>query len=142
MDARTLNADAAEALRPFAPGAVTDVTGFGLLGHAFETAERSGVRLLVDAGGAPALPGALEGAGQGERTGGDRRNREFAGRQVESGRRRRRAPDARMGPQTRAACSSRCRRRSAVRRSRRTFARSRPLPRAYRRASRRARESC
>ena len=75
---RTLNADAAEALRPFAPSAVTDVTGFGLLGHAFETAERSGVRLLVDAGALPALPGALEVAGQGERTGGDRRNREFA----------------------------------------------------------------
>src|SRR5581483_5006915 len=30
---RTLNRDAADALRPFEPSAVTDVTGFGLLGH-------------------------------------------------------------------------------------------------------------
>jgi selenide,water dikinase len=75
---RMLNRDAAEALRPFAPSAVTDVTGFGLLGHTFETAERSGVRLVLDAGALPALPGALAVAEQGERTGGDRRNREFA----------------------------------------------------------------
>ena len=75
---RMLNGDAAEALRPFAPGAVTDVTGFGLLGHAYETAERSGVRLVLDAGALPALPVAIAVAEQGERTGGDRRNREFA----------------------------------------------------------------
>jgi selenide, water dikinase len=75
---RTLSRDVAEALRPFAPNAVTDVTGFGLLGHAFETAERSGVRLVIEAEALPALPGALEVAEAGERTGGDRRNREFA----------------------------------------------------------------
>src|SRR5438128_11390763 len=33
---RTLNREAADALRPFEPNAVTDVTGFGLLGHAYE----------------------------------------------------------------------------------------------------------
>jgi selenide,water dikinase len=81
---RALNRDAAEALRPFAPSAVTDVTGFGLLGHAHETAERSGVRLVLDAAALPALPGALEVAEQGERTGGDRRNREFAEPSVET----------------------------------------------------------
>ena len=36
---RTLNRDAAAALRPFGPNAVTDVTGFGLLGHAYEMAK-------------------------------------------------------------------------------------------------------
>ena len=36
-------------LRPFEPSAVTDVTGFGLLGHAHETASRSGVRIVLDA---------------------------------------------------------------------------------------------
>src|SRR5438067_9699106 len=42
---RTLNRDAAEVLRPLAPNAATDVTGFGLLGHAYETASRSSVRV-------------------------------------------------------------------------------------------------
>ena len=79
-----LNREAAEALRPFEPHAVTDVTGFGLLGHAHEVAVRSEVRLELDAGAVPALPGALEVAEQGIRTGGDRRNREFAAPFVES----------------------------------------------------------
>ena len=74
----TLNADAANALRPFSPHAVTDVTGFGLFGHAHEMASRSGVRITLDAGALPALDGALEAARAGIRTGGDRRNREYA----------------------------------------------------------------
>ncbi|MGH3130735.1 MAG: selenide, water dikinase SelD, partial [Gaiellaceae bacterium] len=81
---RMLNRDAAEALRPFEPNGVTDVTGFGLLGHAHEMADRSGVRLRILAASLPALPGALEVANRGERTGGDRRNREFAERAVSS----------------------------------------------------------
>ena len=81
---RTLNAAAAEALRPLRPSAVTDVTGFGLLGHAHELASRSGVRVELEAAALPALPGALELAADGVRTGGDRRNREFAGPHVES----------------------------------------------------------
>jgi len=81
---RTLNAAAAEALRPLRPNAVTDVTGFGLLGHAHELGSRSGVRVELDAAALPALPGALELAADGVRTGGDRRNREFAGPHVES----------------------------------------------------------
>jgi selenide,water dikinase len=79
-----LNRDAADALRSFSPRAVTDVTGFGLLGHAHETAQRSGVRIALDADRLPALPGAVELAADGVRTGGDRRNREFAGPHVES----------------------------------------------------------
>src|SRR5262249_57597936 len=54
---KTLNRDAADALRPFAPDAVTDVTGFGLLGHAHEVAVRSGVRAVIRAEALPALPG-------------------------------------------------------------------------------------
>ena len=79
-----LNRDAADALRSFSPNAVTDVTGFGLLGHAHETAVRSGVHIALDAEALPALPGALELASEGVRTGGDRRNREFAGPHVSS----------------------------------------------------------
>lgn len=74
----TLNAAAADALRSFTPNAVTDVTGFGLFGHAHEVAERSGVRIRIDAEAMPALEGALERARAGVRTGGDPRNREFA----------------------------------------------------------------
>lgn len=81
---RTLNRDAADALRAFQPHAVTDVTGFGLLGHAHELATRSGVRVELDADSLPALPAALELAAAGIRTGGDRRNREYAGPHVES----------------------------------------------------------
>ena len=43
-------------LRP--PSAVTDVTGYGLLGHATEIAERSKKVLAIDAGSVPMLPGA------------------------------------------------------------------------------------
>ena len=81
---RTLNRDAADALRPFSPNAVTDVTGFGLLGHAYEMASRSGVRIELEAAALPALPGAFELAVAGTRTGGDRRNRDYAGPHVES----------------------------------------------------------
>ena len=80
----TLNRDAADALRPFAPNAVTDVTGFGLLGHAHELAQRSGVRVVLDAVALPALAGALEAAADGTRTGGDSRNRDFAGGHVDA----------------------------------------------------------
>jgi selenide,water dikinase len=74
----TLNRDWADALRAFRPNAVTDVTGFGLLGHAFEMADRSGVQLVLESSEWPALDGALQAARRGEKTGGDRRNREFA----------------------------------------------------------------
>ncbi|HEY4413112.1 MAG TPA: selenide, water dikinase SelD, partial [Gaiellaceae bacterium] len=64
-----LNGDAADVLRPFEPNAVTDVTGFGLLGHAYEMAERSGVRIRLDADALPSLHGALHVAHAGVRTG-------------------------------------------------------------------------
>jgi selenide,water dikinase len=79
-----LNRDWADVLRAFRPNAVTDVTGFGLLGHAFETAERSEVRLVLESAAWPALAGALEVARAGERTGGDRRNRAFAADHVQA----------------------------------------------------------
>jgi selenide,water dikinase len=73
-----LNGPAADVLRPFTPNAVTDVTGFGLFGHAHEMADRSGVQIRLDAETIPALEGAREAAEAGVRTGGDPRNREFA----------------------------------------------------------------
>src|SRR5262245_11306320 len=74
---QVLNAAAAELIRPFGPKAVTDMTGFGLLGHVHELASRSGVAVELDADALPALDGALELAAMGVRTGGDRRNREY-----------------------------------------------------------------
>ena len=83
---RTLNARASLALQALggAVGALTDVTGFGLLGHGWEMASRSGVSLHLDAAALPLYPGALETAGRGVRTGGDRRNREHLATRVTS----------------------------------------------------------
>ena len=91
---QVLNAKAAELIRPFEPNAVTDVTGFGLLGHAFEMASRSGVSIELHATRLPALAGALELAAAGVRTGGDSRNREYVGRggRRSTARRTRRSP--------------------------------------------------
>ena len=77
---RTLNKEAV--LRPFAPHAVTDVTGFGLFGHAHEMAERSGVRIVLESERLPAIDGALDLARKGVRTSGDPRNRDFAAAHV------------------------------------------------------------
>ncbi|HZT92119.1 MAG TPA: selenide, water dikinase SelD [Gaiellaceae bacterium] len=79
---RMLNRDAADALRPFSPNAVTDVTGFGLLGHAHEMATRSGVRIELEAARLPALTGALEAARAGVTTAGTRNNRAYAAAEV------------------------------------------------------------
>jgi selenide,water dikinase len=79
---RTLNKAAADVLRQAGPNAVTDVTGFGLLGHAHEMAERSGVRIRLASERFPAIDGALDLARKGVRTSGDPRNRDFAARHV------------------------------------------------------------
>lgn len=78
---RTLNRAAAEQLREHQDyvHAVTDVTGYGLAGHGWEIAERSGVTLVVDTSALPLYPGALEIAKSGHRTGGDPRNRLYVG---------------------------------------------------------------
>ena len=65
--------------------AVTDVTGFGLFGHAYEMADRSGVRIVLESERFPAIDGALDLARKGVRTSGDPRNREFVAGRVEIG---------------------------------------------------------
>jgi selenide,water dikinase len=88
---RDLNRAAAETLMALAdhgddPHAVTDVTGFGLLGHAWEMAERSGARVRLRADDLPLYGGARKAAEAGVRTGGDARNRtHLAGRVTTTG---------------------------------------------------------
>ncbi len=83
---RALNLEPAAALQDLgtAVGAVTDVTGYGLCGHGWEVAARSGVSLVLDAQALPLYPGALETAARGVRTGGDQRNRDHLAGRVES----------------------------------------------------------
>jgi selenide,water dikinase len=65
---RRTNRDAAATLGAALPNAVTDITGYGLLGHAFEVAQSSRVSLEICAGNVPLLPGALGAAASGART--------------------------------------------------------------------------
>lgn len=76
---RTLNRLASEQLQTLgdAVHGVTDVTGYGLAGHGWEMADRSGVQLILDAATLPVYPGAREAAERGVRTGGDPRNRTY-----------------------------------------------------------------
>jgi selenide,water dikinase len=83
---RAINRAAAERLMGARQevGGATDVTGYGLAGHGWEMADRSGLRLVVDTGGLRAYPGALEAADRGVRTGGDPRNREYVADSLDS----------------------------------------------------------
>jgi selenide,water dikinase len=75
----TLNRDAAAAAMEAGPSAMTDVTGFGLLGHLHELAQASGVSVEVDAGAVPAIAGVMDLLSLDEPpiAGGTRRNREW-----------------------------------------------------------------
>jgi selenide,water dikinase len=71
----TLNADAAASARACGAHALTDVTGFGFLGHLHEVCESSGLAAEIEARAVPALPGALELAAAGHaEAGGSARN--------------------------------------------------------------------
>ena len=74
---------AAEAMREFGVKGATDVTGFALLGHAWEMAKGSKVTILIEPGRVPLIGGALELATAGLMTGGDKTNREYVGDDVE-----------------------------------------------------------
>ena len=75
----TLNRDAAAAALAAGPSAMTDVTGFGLLGHLHEMCEASGVAAELSAAAVPAIDGVLDLLRSEEPpiAGGSRRNREW-----------------------------------------------------------------
>jgi selenide, water dikinase len=75
----TLNRTAAEIVGTFASvHAMTDVTGFGLMGHGREMAVGSGVTLEIETARVPVIEGALDAVRAGAIPGGLLSNREFA----------------------------------------------------------------
>jgi len=78
-----LNGDACRAMLAFDTHACTDITGFGLLGHAREMAVASGVTLEIESAAIPLLPGALDAVRAGAVPGGLKNNVEFASCVVE-----------------------------------------------------------
>lgn len=72
-----LNKVASEVMRNVPAHACSDVTGFGLLGHAQEMAAGSSVTIVLEAAKLPLLRGARRLAEQGCLTGGCRRNRDY-----------------------------------------------------------------
>ena len=74
---------AAEAMREFGVRGATDVTGFALLGHAWEMAKASNVTIEIEADKVPLLDGSLALAAAGVLTSGDKTNREYSGDDIE-----------------------------------------------------------
>ncbi len=72
-----LNRDAAEAMLRHDPHAATDITGFGLIGHANEMAEGSNLTIVLRSAQVPLLDGAREAVEKGYLTGGGNATRRF-----------------------------------------------------------------
>lgn len=73
----TSAAFASKAMLEQGVNACTDVTGFGLIGHAFEMAKASSVTLEIEADSVPLLPDVLKLIGEGMITRGDKNNRDY-----------------------------------------------------------------
>jgi selenide,water dikinase len=72
-----LNCCASRMARQAGVQALTDVTGYGILGHAFEMVVAGGTGIQFSASALPLLPGALDYAYRGITTGGGARNRRY-----------------------------------------------------------------
>lgn len=73
---------ASEAMVAAGAHACTDVTGFGLIGHAYEMAKGSDVTLKISSPDVPLLPQVLELIRAGALTRGDKNNRDYVGREL------------------------------------------------------------
>ena len=83
MKAMTTSArTASKTMNEIGANGCTDVTGFGLLGHAFEMAKASGVTFKIDSEKIPLLPDTIELIEQKMLTRGDRNNRIYTGETV------------------------------------------------------------
>ena len=78
-----LNKKAAEVLSDFSPSAVTDVTGFGLLGHGSEMASGSHVSLVIHLHKVPMLDGTLQLARDGVVPGGSKENHKWLDKDID-----------------------------------------------------------
>ena len=78
-----LNRSTCEIMLRYQVHSATDISGFGLLGHAREMSLASGVGLKIARARLQFLPGALEAARAGHQPGGLKNNREFASCAVE-----------------------------------------------------------
>ncbi len=78
----TSAAAASKAMVEHGANACTDVTGFGLLGHAYEMAKASKITLNLDSNAVPLLPDVLELIADGMLTRGDKNNRTYVGEMV------------------------------------------------------------
>jgi selenide,water dikinase len=96
----TLNDVASRAALRVGATCATDITGFGLLGHASHIARASGVTLRFDCSSIPVLPGALEAHDAGARTGGAERNAQYLEERVAWGRTDNRVRAILIDPQT------------------------------------------
>ena len=96
----TLNKSARDVMVQYRIHACTDVTGFGMLGHLYEMARGSEVRIRVDTSAVRFLPQALELARMGILPEGMYRNRDFAQEAVDPGRVELAVQDLLYDPQT------------------------------------------
>lgn len=78
----TSAAAASKAMMTVGVNACTDITGFGLLGHAYEMAKASNITLEIDSASVPLLPDVLELIADGMLTRGDKNNRIYVGETV------------------------------------------------------------
>ena len=82
----TLNANASRLALAGGVRCGTDVTGFGLLGHAFKLARASGVGAVIDHSAVPLIDGAAEALRAGHVPGGSRRNLDWVRPDTDTGR--------------------------------------------------------
>ena len=81
----TSAASASDEMQKAGAHACTDITGFGLLGHAFELARASNITLVIESARVPLLPDVLDLIARGMLTRGDKNNRAYVGGTVKFG---------------------------------------------------------
>ncbi len=78
----TSAAGASKVMQELTAHGCTDVTGFGLLGHAYEMAKASSVTIEIESGAVPLLPDVIDLISQKMLTRGDKNNRDYVGETV------------------------------------------------------------